>query len=118
MPNYSGIWTLSQQFQAVGQGNWPLPPPPPETFAVFALGNTGGSHSTTRNRYTYAGDVVSAGGAATAASYFGSAAGNSTTGIFALGNTSGGGRSTTRDRYTYAGCVVSAGGSALGYTPS
>ena len=28
MPNYSGVWTLSQQFQAVGQGNWPVPPQP------------------------------------------------------------------------------------------
>ena len=27
MPNYSGVWTLSQQFQAVGQGNWPDPNP-------------------------------------------------------------------------------------------
>ena len=26
MPNYSGIWTLSQQLQAVSAGLWPLPP--------------------------------------------------------------------------------------------
>lgn len=22
MPSYSGVWTLTAQFQAVGQGNW------------------------------------------------------------------------------------------------
>lgn len=27
MPSYSGIWSLSQQMQAVGQGLWPEPPP-------------------------------------------------------------------------------------------
>ena len=26
MPNYSGIWTLPQQMQAEGAGNWPDPP--------------------------------------------------------------------------------------------
>ena len=26
MPSYSGVWTLSQQFQAIGQGLWPSPP--------------------------------------------------------------------------------------------
>lgn len=26
MPSYSGVWSLSQQMQAVGQGNWPEPP--------------------------------------------------------------------------------------------
>ena len=35
MPNYSGIWTLSQQFQAVGQGNWPVPP---QYIAVSSTG--------------------------------------------------------------------------------
>ena len=27
MPNFSGIWTVTQQMQAVGQGIWPDPPP-------------------------------------------------------------------------------------------
>lgn len=26
MPNYSGVWNLTQQLQAVAAGNWPLPP--------------------------------------------------------------------------------------------
>ena len=55
--------------------------------------------------------MVSAGGAATAASRSGAAAGNSTVGVFALGNVSGAG-SVTRDKYTYSGCVVAAGGAA------
>jgi hypothetical protein len=29
MPNYSGVWTLSQQFQGRGQGLWPTPPGAP-----------------------------------------------------------------------------------------
>ncbi len=29
MPSYSGIWTLSQQFQGRGQGLWPTPPGAP-----------------------------------------------------------------------------------------
>ena len=80
------------------------------TFGIFALGQAP-SASTTRNKYTYSGDVVSAGGAATVASAQGSAAGNSTVGIFALGCVASA-RSTTRDKYTYSGDVVSAGGAA------
>ena len=26
MPSYSGVWTLTAQYQAKGAGNWPLPP--------------------------------------------------------------------------------------------
>jgi hypothetical protein len=26
MPSYSGVWTLTAQYQAVGANNWPLPP--------------------------------------------------------------------------------------------
>ena len=29
MPSYSGVWTLSQQFQGRGQGLWPAPPGAP-----------------------------------------------------------------------------------------
>jgi hypothetical protein len=46
------------------------------------------------------------------ASFGGSAAGNSTLGIFALGLNSTFCRLTTRNKYTYSGCVVSAGGAA------
>lgn len=84
------------------------------TFSIFALGAVGGV-STTRNKYTYSGNVVAAGGAASIASQSGSAAGNSTVGIFALGYIVSGGSNTpsvTRDKYTYSGCVVSAGGAA------
>lgn len=86
------------------------PAVPTGTFAIFALG-LAPTASTTRNKYTYSGCVVSAGGAATAASRLGSAAGDSTVGIFALGFASCAG-STTRNTYTYSGCVVSAGGAA------
>jgi hypothetical protein len=79
------------------------------TFAIFALGyNCCSGALTTRNKYTYSGCVVSAGGAATVASRLSSAAGNSTVGIFALGL----GAPTTRNKYTYSGCVVAAGGAA------
>ena len=78
------------------------------TFAIFATGNC----ATTRNKYTYSGCVVSAGGAATAASRDGYATGNSTVGIFALGSVAGCIRVTTRNKYTYSGDVVSAGAAA------
>jgi hypothetical protein len=77
------------------------------TVGIFALGCSSGA-ITTRNKYTYSGCVVSAGGAATTASAYGSAAGNSTVGIFALGSASG-----VRNKYTYSGCVVAAGGAAI-----
>ena len=50
------------------------------TVGIFALG-AAPSESTTRNKYTYSGCVVAAGGAATAASTQGSAASNGTTGV-------------------------------------
>jgi hypothetical protein len=81
MPNYSGVWSLSQQFQAVGQGLWPPNFVPTETFAIMALGGISGDRVTTRDKYTYSGCVVSAGGAATAASAEGSAASNGTSGV-------------------------------------
>jgi hypothetical protein len=77
---------------------------------IFALG-CAGAFSSIRNKYTYSGDVVGAATASTAVSYSGSAAGNSTVGIFALG-VSPSCASTTRNKYTYSGDVVSAGGAA------
>ena len=83
------------------------------TFGIFALGaNSSFTGLTTRDNYTYSGDVVSAGGAATVGSFAGSAAGNSTVGIFALGRDAGFAALTTRNKYTYSGCVVAAGGAA------
>lgn len=38
MPNQSGVWTLSQQFQARGQGLWPAPPGAP-TIGTATAGN-------------------------------------------------------------------------------
>jgi hypothetical protein len=73
------------------------------TLAIFALGYNGTAAVTTRNKYTYSGDVVSSATVATAASYAGSATGNSVEGIFALGYNA----LTTRDKYTYSGDVVS-----------
>jgi hypothetical protein len=61
--------------------------------------------TTTRNKYTYACDTSAIAAAASVASQQGSAAGNSTRGIFALGNA--GAASTTRNKYTYA-CDTSA----------
>jgi len=79
------------------------------TEGIFALGYNSTIYApvTTRDKYTYAGDVVSAGTAATAASSLGSAVGNSTEGIFALG-VNATAAVATRDKYTYAGDVVSA----------
>ena len=51
------------------------------TEGIFALGYSATAAVATRDKYTYAGDVVSAGTAATAASSSGSAAGNGTTGV-------------------------------------
>lgn len=86
------------------------------TAGIFALGyGCNGVQSiavTNREKYTYSNNVVSTGGAATSASQNGSAAGNSTVGIFALGTIGCSGGSTNRDKYTYSGCVVSGGGSA------
>jgi hypothetical protein len=71
-----------------------------------------GGSVTTRNKYTYSSDAVSAGTAATAITNSGSAAGNSTVGIFAIGNGACNAAVTTRNKYTYSGDVVTAGGAA------
>jgi hypothetical protein len=107
----SGVWSLADAAYWAKQGLWPVAGN--SGFAIFALGaiNACGTLSTTRNRYTFSSDAVSSATAATGASARGSAAGNSTVGIFALGCVSFN-RSTTRNKYTYSGCVVSAGGAA------
>jgi hypothetical protein len=69
--------------------------------------------STTRNKYTYATCTSTACGvgAPSSAANQGSAAGNSTRGIFALGCV-GGTQSAVRNKYTYASCVSTASGVA------
>ena len=66
--------------------------------------------SNIRNKYTYACDTSTSVGVAlaSAASKNGSAAGNSTRGIFALGDA--GCYLTTRNKYTYASCTSTACG--------
>ena len=86
------------------------PAVPDGTVGIFALGSVGAGRVACRDKYTYAGCVVSAGGAATVATSRGSAAGNSIVGIFALGDD--GSAVTTRNKYTYSGDAVSAGGAA------
>jgi hypothetical protein len=109
----SGVWSLADAAYWTKQGLWPIAGNVLDgTFGIFALGIAGGVRSTTRDKYTYSGCVVAAGGAATVASALGSAAGNSTVGIFALGFNACFANTTTRNKYTYSGCVVSAGGAA------
>jgi hypothetical protein len=38
MPNYSGMWTMEQQFQAIGSGKWPSPPALPGQQAYTTPG--------------------------------------------------------------------------------
>ena len=78
MPNYSGSWNLVQQMQGVAAGTW-TGYLGAGTVGIFALGCA--PCSSTRNKYTYSGCVVSSGAAATAASYSGSAASNGTCGV-------------------------------------
>jgi hypothetical protein len=88
------------------------------TVGIFALGATGANcavASNTRNKYTYSSCTSTASGVAvsSAAGACGSAAGNSTRGIFALGGASPTGNSTTRNKYTYASCTSTACGVAV-----
>ena len=84
------------------------------TRGIFALGITGvypcAHYSSIRNKYTYSSCTSTACGVASASfvSYLGSAAGNSTRGIFALG--CGTTTYATRDKYTYASCTSTACG--------
>jgi hypothetical protein len=86
------------------------------TVGIFALGGTqyycpcfGAMiycNSSTRNKYTYSGDVVASGASASQGTRGGSAAGTATVGIFALGAPSSfycQSYSTTRNKYTYSG---------------
>ena len=93
-----GIWSMAYQMQYRQAGLWPIAGVSGDgTFAIFALGL-----STTRNKYTYASCVATSATASTGNSSGGSAAGNTTFGIFALGNDN-----TARNKYTYTGDVVS-----------
>ena len=97
----SGVWTIDQMVGWQKAGLWPTAGNAYGTVGIFALGGTPCS-STTRNKYTFSSCLNGSATAASAASYAGSAAGNSTVGIFALGSSSD---STTRNKYTYSGCV-------------
>jgi hypothetical protein len=100
----SGVWTLDQAQYWLRQGLWPIAGNVPDgTFSIFQLG-LNPSYSGTRNKYTYAGDVVTT-ATNSGNSAQGSATGTSAFGIFAIGD-GGGFRSCGRIRYTYATCVV------------
>lgn len=96
--------TGSQNGTAAGNG----------TRGIFALGTTPACilGSNIRCKYTYSNCTSSPSGVAVSSgtSYAGSAAGNSTRGIFALGYTSGIGASNIRNKYTYATCSSTACG--------
>jgi len=98
--------TLSSRYQSAA-GN--------STRGIFAIGQVfpGCSASNVRNKYTYASDTNTATGVGTAssASRFGSAAGNSTRGIFSLGQVAFCNVST-RNKYTYACDASTASGVA------
>lgn len=105
----AGASGTSNSVQGAAAGN--------STRGIFALGTTNcctNNKNTTRNKYTYACDTNTGSGVASAsiASTKQSATGNSTRGIFALGNSTFG-VGTNRDKYTYAcdtntGCVGAA----------
>jgi hypothetical protein len=61
-----------------------------------------GGATTTRNKYTYSGDVNAVATAASTGTNGAAAAGNSTVGIFAIGQ-----NLTTRNKYTYSGDINS-----------
>ena len=95
----SGVWTIEQMVGWQNAGLWPTAGNAYGTVGIFALGYTTVA-STTRNKYTFSSCVNATATAASAASQAGSAAGNVTVGIFALGNCT-----TTRNKYTYSGDV-------------
>ena len=79
----SGVWTIDQMVGWQKAGLWPTAG---NSFvgaiAIFALGATsGGVTTTTRNKYTYSGDVNASATASSAGSSAGSAASNGTTGV-------------------------------------
>ena len=93
----SGVWTIDQMVGWQKAGLWPVAGLlGPGTFAIFAIGCSGGFSAVT-NKYTYSGDVNSVATSLTNPSLGGSAAGNSTRGIFALGSISGFAYTTTRN---------------------
>jgi len=83
MPSYSGVWTLTAQYQAKGAGNWPVP------ISSLSLGLFAGgkqSDTTVINNISYV-DIATTGNASafgnlTQVSWFGSACGSSTRSLF------------------------------------
>ena len=86
------------------------------TIGIFAIGYNASPYfnvpSTIRNKYTYATCTSTACGVAAAsnASTYSSATGNSTRGIFALGQNTCSVGTTTRNKYTYATNTSTASG--------
>lgn len=82
------------------------------TVGIFALGSTTSAYAgsiTTRDKYTYIGNVVTTGTVATVASFAGSAVGNSLDGIFSLGVNVSNVQTSARNKYTYIGDIVTTG---------
>ena len=105
-----GIWTLDQQLQAQKLGIWPTQGTAVGTKAIFALGDTCPMVlGRTTNKYTFSGDVNAVTTSVCSAVRYGSAAGNSTTGIIAHG---GSAVTVTRSKYTYSGCTAASGTNA------
>lgn len=88
---------------------------------IFAIGCTESAPTpvTTRNKYLYSNCSSTACGvaASSAGSREGSATGNSTRGIFAIGLSSGA-KTTTRNKYTYSNCTSTACGVGAASTAS
>lgn len=109
-----GIWTLDQQLQAQKLGIWPTQGTAVGTKAIFALGDTCPMVlGRTTNKYTFSGDVNAVTTSVCSAVRYGSAAGNSTTGIIAHG---GSAVTVTRSKYTYSGCTAASGTNASACT--
>lgn len=77
MSNFSGVWNLVQQMQAVAAGNWPLPPLPGD-IGLFA----GSSNSISYINIATTGNAAAFGSLTTSRSYAASCA-SSTRGVFA-----------------------------------
>jgi len=49
MPNYSGVWTLQEQYEAILSGNWTGI----EQYELWAWGYNNDGHGRRHNRFTF-----------------------------------------------------------------
>mgnify|MGYP000754833770 FL=1 len=115
MPNYQGVWSLSEQFQAQGQGNWPPNYVLPVGVMFGGAGGSGVNNMIQTLNLTTLGNSVDEGNLSYSPAQGPSAVGNSIVALCAGGQTTASSRATSQYTYATGGDAVDSGDLRVGY---